>query len=156
MAEKESPTSPRKPITLDMLKSMSPDGRARLYARARQVRDSGGQQILDLIDELGLPLRSGGMTAADPVYLEMEEIIWSPAGRSTCLEATKRGEPALAGVEPMIRDRLGPRYHPHDQGTMNAGYIVGSLMKHLGYGPSRAGRMPEGSVRQNGNDMGSS
>jgi hypothetical protein len=41
---------------------------------------------------------------------------------------------------------LGERYHPHDQGTMNAGYIVGELMRHLGYIQDGEGKIPEGSV----------
>jgi hypothetical protein len=41
---------------------------------------------------------------------------------------------------------LKERYHPHDGGTMNAGYIVGQLMRHLGYIEDGQGKMPDGSV----------
>ena len=83
---------------------------------------------------------------SDPVYLQMEEITWSKEGRAAALKATDEGLPALAGVEPLFIAALGDRYMPHDMGTMNAGYIVGELMRHLGYVGGRAGKMPEGSV----------
>jgi hypothetical protein len=41
---------------------------------------------------------------------------------------------------------LGERYHPHDGGTPNAGYIVAELMRHLGYVEDGQGNMPPGSV----------
>ncbi len=133
-------------IDLQTLRTMSPERRAQLYENARRKRDEGGQAIIDLIDSSGLPLRSGGMTLNDPVYLAMEEIIWSHAARARLLEAVEEGLPALAGVEPMIRETLGERYHPHDQGTANAGAIVGEVMRHLGFTPVGMGKMPQGSV----------
>jgi hypothetical protein len=66
------------------------------------------------------------------------------ANNRSCL--CKNGFPALAGVEHFIVAELGERYHPHDQGTMNAGYIVGELMRHLGYIQDGEGKIPEGSV----------
>jgi hypothetical protein len=135
-----------KTYTLDDLKSMSPDDRAVLYQHAVKLRDKGGQAIIDLINESGLPLRSGGMRMSDPIYLTMEDIIWRKESQKAAIEATERGLPALAGVEQFIRAELGERYHPHDQGTMNAGYIVGELMRHLGYDDNGAGKMPDGCV----------
>lgn len=134
------------PVTREGLERTSPGARARLYENARRSKDRGGQAVMDLIDASGLPLSAGGMTAQDPVYIEMQDIVWSDQGREACRGATRDGLPALAGVEPLIRERLGPRYHPHDQGTMNAGYIVGELMRHLGYDLARQGKMPDGSV----------
>ncbi|CAN7732869.1 hypothetical protein LJR010_006037 [Ensifer adhaerens] len=108
-------------IDLVALQAMSPERRAQLYENARKKRNEGGQVIIDLIDSSGLPLRSGGMTLSDPVYVAMEEIIWSQAARTRLLEAVEHGLPALAGVEPLIREELGERYHPHDQGPRMPG-----------------------------------
>ncbi|MBB2784845.1 UNVERIFIED_ORG: hypothetical protein GGD43_000015 [Rhizobium esperanzae] len=133
-------------IDLVALQAMSPERRAQLYENASKKREEGGQAIIDLIDSSGLPLRSGGMTLSDPVYVSMEEIIWSQAARTLLLAAVEQGLPALAGVEPSIREVLGERYHPHDQGTANAGAIVGEVMRHLGFVPVGVGTMPQGSV----------
>ena len=135
-----------KTYDLDDLKKMSPEGRAVLYQNAVERRDIGGQAIIDLIDKSGLPLSSGGMRITDPAYLTMQDVTWSTEGRAAAVEATDKGLPALAGVEPLIVAALGERYHPHDGGTVNAGYIVAELMRHLGYVLDREGKMPEGSV----------
>jgi hypothetical protein len=87
--------------------SMSAERRAQLYQNAVQRRDRGGQEVIDLIDSSGLPLRSGGMRNSDPAYLEMERIIWSEEGRKAALAATAQGLPALCGVEPLLKKGLG-------------------------------------------------
>ena len=70
--------------------------------------------------------------------------MWSSEGCAAAVGATASGLPALVGVEPMFVAALGGRYHPHDGGTMNAGYIVGQLMRHLGYVEDGQGKMPMG------------
>lgn len=132
-------------IKLEALQAMSPEQRAQLYENAKRMRDDG-QAVMDLIDGSRLPLRSGGMTLSDPAYLAMEEIIRSPAGQRRLREAVEQGLPALAGVEPMIREALGERYHPHDLGTASAGAIVAEVMRHMGFTEFGTGKMPEGSV----------
>jgi hypothetical protein len=129
---------------IEDLKKMTPERRAILYQNAIKHRESGGQEIIDLIDSSGLPLSSGGLRQSDPVYLKIEEIIWSPQGREAAVEATKNGLPALAGVEPLIVAELGDQYSPHNQGTLNAGYVQAELMRHLGYVENGRGEMPEG------------
>ncbi|RUX73383.1 hypothetical protein EN925_00885 [Mesorhizobium sp. M7A.F.Ca.US.006.04.2.1] len=133
-------------MTMDKLKAMSPERRATLYENARKRLEQGGQEIIDLINASGLPLRSGGITFSDPVHLRMEEIAWSSQGKRLMLEATEAGLPALAGVEPLIVADLGPLYHPHDLGTVDAGSIVGQVMRHLGYELVDRNDMPPGSV----------
>jgi hypothetical protein len=136
----------KKIYTLNDLKEMTQKQLATLYQNARKRRDSGGQAVIDLIDTSGLPLSSGGIRMGDPAYIEMERITWSQEGRNATIEATDRGLPALAGIEPLFVAALGDRYHPHDRGTVNAGFIVAELMRHLGYVEEGQGNMPEGSV----------
>jgi len=135
-----------KVYTIDDLRKMTPEQRAILYQRAVTLRDKGGQAIIDLINESGLSLRSGGMRMTDPEYLEMERITWSKEGKAAAIEATDSGLPALAGVERFFVRALGVRYRPQDDGTVNAGFIVAGLMRHLGYVEAGQGKMPEGSV----------
>lgn len=133
-------------MTMERLHKMTPEQRATLYENARKRIDNGGREIIELIEVSGLPLRSGGMRLSDPVYIRMEEIIWSSEGRRTAIDATAQGLPALAGVEPLIVADLGDRYHPHNDGTKSAGGIVGELMRFLGYELAGQADMPEGSV----------
>ncbi|OBQ82992.1 hypothetical protein [Mesorhizobium sp. WSM3873] len=133
-------------MTLEKLRTMSPQDRATLYENARKRVMEGGQEIIDLINSSGLPLRSGGITLTDPLHIRMEEIIWSSEGKKLLLEATEAGLPALAGVEPLIVADLGAQYHPHDLGTVDAGSIVGAVMRHLGYELVGRADMPTGSV----------
>lgn len=142
----EMETIEMKKITIEMLTQMTPEQRAQMYQNALERLDSGGREVVDLIDSSGLPLRSGGMKMTDPVYLRMEEIIWSVDGKKAMVEATEAGLPALAGVEPLIVGDLGNRYQPHDLGTVSAGSIVGEVMRHLGYEKQPDAKMPEGSV----------
>lgn len=135
-----------KKYTLEDLKLMSPEQRSQLYHNAVERRDKGGQEIIDLIDSSGLPLRSGGMRTSDPVYLKMEEIIWGKEGRKAALAATEKGLPALCGVEPLLKKELSNRYSPHDMGTVSAGAIMGELMRHLGYTAAGEAKCPEGGV----------
>jgi hypothetical protein len=135
-----------KAYTLDELKRMTPEQRATLYENARRRREKGGQEIMDALDASGLSLSSGGMLMSDPAYLEMEAIAWSENGRKSAVEATEKGLPALAGVEPLIIASLGNRYQPHDGGTVNAGYIVAAVMRHMGFVDDGQGPMPDGSV----------
>jgi hypothetical protein len=138
--------TPTKIPTVDDVKKLTSEQRAILYQNAKDRRGKGGQEIMDLIDSSGLPLSLGGMRMSDPAYLKMEELTWSTEGRKAAVDATENGLPALAGIEPLIIAALGDRYHPHDGGTQNAGFIVGELMRHLGYVKNREGKMPNGSI----------
>jgi hypothetical protein len=122
--------------SLERLRSMAPDARAILYQNAKRRLDRGGQAIVDLIDQNNLSLSSGNMLNSDPDYILMDKIIW--ARKSEALEAVEAGLPALAGIEPFIREELGERYRPQ--------YLTGGLMKHLGYVDDGPGQMPPGSV----------
>jgi len=124
--------------TLDEIRSWSPQKRLAIYQNARNHPDS--KPIVALIDQHGLSLSEGGLTNDDPVVIRMIEIIWSKEGRDAALAATAQGHPAVAGIDPLLQADLGDRYQKHDQGTMNAGFYVAELMRHLGY--KAAGKKP--------------
>jgi hypothetical protein len=123
---------------------MAPDARAVLYQNALKRLNQGGQAIVDLIEQNNLSVSSGDMLSSDPDYIRMDEIIW--ARKAEALKAVEAGLPALAGIEPFIREELGERYRPQNGGTINAGYLTAALMKHLGFSDDGAGQMPPGSV----------
>lgn len=137
-----------KPWTLEKFSALTLEQRYNLWRNAKLKQgDDIAERLVSSIELSGLQYWVGSGTAHDdPLAIEMEEIINSLEGRAACLQATERGEPALAGVEPLIVAKMGARYGAHDQLTVLAGYQVGTLMKALGYKESSKGKMPTGSV----------
>lgn len=134
-------------IDIEALKKMTPEQRAQLWINASKKLDKGGAEIIELLKSSGLPLRSGGLSAGDPVHIRLEEIIWSKEAQQKMVAATKSGLPALSGVEKMIVEDLGDQYGKFDLGTATAGSIVAEVMRFLGYKILKGDvKMPEGSV----------
>ncbi len=71
------------------------------------------------------------MSLDDPLYREMQEIVWS-ARRASGTRRGKNGEPALAVVDPILQEAMGTDT-THGAGTMNAGSLVAEVMRHAGY-----------------------
>ena len=115
------------------LRSMTPEQRLLVRGRAAKLGGEMGLATVALIDELHLPMSSGGMSHDNPIYCEMEKIIWSAEGKLAATSAVESGLPAMAGIDPLLQRLMGNRYGREQQGTVNAGVIVGELMKHLGY-----------------------
>jgi hypothetical protein len=135
--------------THEHIRAMTPQKRAILYQNAKTRLAEGGQEIIDFIDSEGLSLSDGEMLSTDPDYAKIEEIVWSKEGRAAAVNAVEQGLPALAGIDPLVAAALGERYHPHNGGTINAGYITAALMRHLGYVENGSGPFPNG-VAQTG------
>jgi hypothetical protein len=137
-----------KTYTLEELRSWTPEKLHQLYTNA--AKHSGGKYIIDLIDQNGLPLSSGGLSFDDPIYRKIIEIIWSNEGKALAIEATKQGIPALCGVDILLRQELGDRYGKHDLGTASAGDVVAKMMRHLGYREIGEGKCPPGCTAKTG------
>lgn len=138
------------PIDYDLktLTKMTPEARFRLYENCRARIDKGGREIMKRIDDSGLPLcsPSGGTKLTDPIYIAMSEIIWSKVGREEAIAAAGRHLPAMAGVDPLLQNKLGDQYRPVELITASAGSIVGELMRHLGYKKGKQMPLPAGCV----------
>lgn len=131
----------------EKIRAMRSHDRGVLYRNAKDRLAEGGQEIVDFIDQEGLPLSDGDMLSSDPDFIRMEEIIWSAEGRAAAIEAVEDGLPALAGVDPLIKAALGDRYHMHNSGTVNAGFITAALMRHMGYVEVGPGTIPNGEAK---------
>jgi hypothetical protein len=131
-------------ISEDQIRAMTPLARGVLYRNAQDRLSSGGQQIVDFIEREGLPLSEGDMLSSDPDYIEMERIIWSAEGIAAAEKAVDAGFPALAGIDPLIKRALKDRYHSHNGGTINAGYLTAQLMRHRGYIEAGSGKIADG------------
>lgn len=133
--------------TLEKLQARSPEERFTVWENARRKGTPEALALAEFIARSGLDYSpKGGMSLSDPRAIEMDEIIHSPLGRAACLEATAAGRPALAGVEPLIVEKMGARYGAFSQMTNTAGYFVGNLMLSEGYEIAGRGNMPPGSV----------
>lgn len=121
--------------TLDELKTRSVHERAELYRNAcRLGHTTDGAALKRLLEGAGLPFSEDGcLTLDDPITLKMHEVINSKEGRAAALASVAEGEPALAGIDPMLQVALGSDYGPHNMGTATAGSLVGELMQSLGY-----------------------
>ena len=74
-----------------------------------------------------------GLRKTDATYIEIGHIVRSEAGRKSAIEAAQKILPALCGVDPILRQKLGDRYRVIDGGTACAGAFVAELMLELGY-----------------------
>ncbi len=137
-----------KTYTLEDLRSWTPEKRRNLYLNAKKHPD--GQYIVDMIDQNGLALSSGGLRLDDPVFLKMVELAWSPAGQKAAIDATKQGMPALCGVDILWQAELGDLYGKHDLGTASAGAVVAEVMRHLGYREAGQGTCPPNCTARTG------
>jgi hypothetical protein len=133
--------------TLAKLQAKSPEERFNVWSNARRLGTTEALRLVRFIQESGLDYAPrGGISLSDPRVIEMQEIIESPEGRRSCLDAVAKGLPALAGVEPLIVAQMRSRYGAHSQMTLTAGSLVGEVMTSLGYRKAPGRKMPEGSV----------
>lgn len=133
--------------TTEKLKAMTANDRLSLRNNALSKGTPEALAIVKQIDELKLPLGSGGLTEDHPLYQEMYEIIMSPEAKVLALAAVGAGLPAMAGIDPLLQERMGKRYTNEQQMTVNAGYITGSLMISAGYEKDKEGvPLPKGCV----------
>jgi hypothetical protein len=73
----------------------------------------------------------GGYPRKHPIIQSIEEVICSEIGRTAARAAAERGEPAMAGVDPLLQQRLGSKYGLRDT-TSWAGTIVAEQMRSMG------------------------
>lgn len=93
---------------------------------------------------------AGGLKMDDPLTLQMFDIINSPDGRAACIRTTQAGEPAIAGVDPLLSAALPGQYTGENRATVTAGVLVGELMRMLGYEHAGDRALPQGCVAKTG------
>lgn len=134
--------------TPQKLAAMSVHERAELYRNAcRLGHTPQGAALKIMLEEAGLPFSEDRcLSANDPIYLKMHELIESPEGRAAAVAAVKVGLPAMAGVDPLLQVLLGSDYGPHNMGTQTAGSMVGEVMRSLGYKKTGEASLPRNCV----------
>ena len=133
--------------TLAKLQARSSEDRFNIWENARRQGTEAALTLAKFIEDSGLDYApKGGISMSDPRVIEMNDIITSKDGRKACVAAADSGRPALAGVEPLIKNQMGSRYNSGSQITVTAGSLVGMLMYSLGYAKGPPRPMPEGSI----------
>ena len=137
--------------TRTKLRALTLEARHNVWRNARTLGTPEAVKLAEAIEGLGLPYSmEGGLRMDDPLSLRIYEVVWSEEGRDGCKAATEAGWPAIAGVDAILRSKLGVDYGPENQVTNRAGVIVGELMRHLGYVKDGERPMPSGSVAKTG------
>jgi hypothetical protein len=137
--------------TRSSLAARTAQERYAIWKRARMLRTADGNQLAREIERLGLPYAEPGLLDEnDPLRITMRSIVASPEARAACIEATLDGLPAIAGVDPMLHEALGPTYRQSDEAIATAGVLVAELMTSIGYVPSGAKDLPSRYVARRG------
>ena len=84
------------------------------------------------------------------LYRIMEQLVNSADGIKYAVRATNDGQPALAGVDALLRRELGSEYERANNGTWWAGFTVAQLMREMGYVEAGTARCPPGCVASQG------
>ena len=126
---------------------MTMAGRYALYDNALKQGTPEAKAVIELLNQHQLLGRiGGGLPRYHPIIREIEDVVQSAQGRAAAAKAADAGLPALAGVDPLIQERLGQDYGGRDT-TNWAGSLVAEMMSELGYrqtGKKRA--LPPGST----------
>ena len=97
--------------TRERLAERSQTERHQVWKRARALHSAEGNHLARAIERLGLPYAEAEpLSDDDPLIKRMTAVFESPATRSAVIEATLDGLPAMAGVDPLLHDRLGEDY----------------------------------------------
>ena len=136
----------KRPWTRELLEDLTHKQLDTVYTNALASFDPEAAEVLNLFEEHGLlARRGGGYKKGHRLIHEMEQICRSAEGNEAALTAARAGQAPMAGVDPVLRDRLGPEYGQRDS-TSWAGTLVGEEMEALGW--KRHGRkaLPFGCV----------
>jgi len=133
------------------LASRTAQERYAIWKKARMLRTADGNQLAREIERLGLPYAEPGLLGEDdPLRVSMATLVASPEARAACIEATLDGLPAIAGVDPILHEALGPTYRRSDEAIATAAVLVAELMTSLGYVEAGSKDLPNRYVARRG------
>lgn len=137
--------------TLARLRERSQNERNAVWRRAKALHSAEGNHLARAIERLGLPYAEPEPLAEDHALLaRMREIMATPQARSAAIEATLDGLPALAGIDPLMHDRLGEDYRRDPAAALTADTLVANLMTGLGYVETGRKALPARCVARTG------
>lgn len=120
--------------TAERIIALPPRDRARLYENAQKAGTPEAQALMQMIQDLDLPLDDGTCASMDdPIVVEMQRIVFSDEARAAAIKAAEEGIAPMAVIDPMIASELGEQYGKHNMTTHTAGGFVADLMREMGY-----------------------
>jgi hypothetical protein len=84
------------------------------------------------------------------LYKFMEQVVNSADGIKRAVRATNDGQPALAGVDALLRLELGAEYARATAGAWWAGFTVAQVMREMGYVEAGMARCPPECIADQG------
>lgn len=138
--------------TAEGLTALSDNDLLGLYDNCVRLGSDEALEILESIRKLlverdSLAAADSGLKITSPVGKLLIRLINSPAGVAGAIDATTKGLPALAGIEPMLIDVLGASYSRRQDASTQAGSVIGKMMDRLGHHRTgKKGPMPAGSI----------
>ena len=121
---------------------MTPQQRRSLYDNASRLKTEDAKAIVKLmVENKLLDTASGGLPREHPLIHAIEKVCRSPEAREAAVLATAQGLPALAGVDPLIRNIVGLEYGSFDSTGWAGGFVV-EEMESQGYRLAGSRKMP--------------
>lgn len=134
----------KKTWTHDELAKLPQERRAAMYDNALRVGGPDGEALAKLIEESGLGYRNPNCPdERDPITRKINDVVCSEKGREAALLAADQGLPAMAGIDPLLQEALGPDYGKHNLTTAIAGDRVAYLMREMGFREDGSRPLPE-------------
>ena len=84
------------------------------------------------------------------LYKVMRQVVNSADGIKRAVRATNDGQPAVAGVDLLLRRELGSEYEQANDGPWWAGFTVAQVMREMGYIEAGTGKCPPDCVASQG------
>jgi hypothetical protein len=120
-----------KPWTKERLEALTTHELQTLYGHARETNSPEADDIIELISQHRLlDSIGGGLPRHHPTIQAIEKICRSVEGVEACVTATRKGEAAVAGVDPILRREV--RDYGYADTTSWAGTFVAEEMEAAG------------------------
>ena len=114
-----------KPWTFERLDALSHKQLYTLYERAKESTDPHAAEILSIIEEHKMMERlGGGYRREHRLIVDMEKVCRSSEGIQLALEAAMKGDAPMAGVDPLLQEKLGSEYGQRDSTTWAGGFVA--------------------------------
>jgi hypothetical protein len=84
------------------------------------------------------------------IHHDVARLVNSADGIKRAVRATNDGQPAVAGVDALLRQELGSEYERANNGVWWAGFAVAQLMREMGFVEAGMGECPPGCVADRG------
>ena len=135
-----------KPWTYERLEKLTHKALYTLFEHARASSDPHAAEILSIIEQHRMMERlGGGYRRGHRLIFDMEAICRSEAGVAAAIAAARAGEAPMAGVDPLLAERLGAEYGQRDSTTW-AGAFVAEEMEAASWRRHGRKKLPDGCV----------